>query len=681
MGGKSLQEKLRTRAGMAVVLATVALISAALYLPATRYSFVWDDDSLIAGNSLLAHSPPSEIFARGFWAGSPEPVAGSGAAYYRPLVTLSFWLDQSLSRNDPHWFHVVNLLFYALAAAAVTLVLWELLHSGVWALLGGLLFASHSSHVESVAFISGRTDIMLTLFIGLGSFALLRSFRKHDRWWWLMVPPAFGLALLSKETAVLFPLLVALAPLLVGVRYDRRYWLLVLTTVVILAGYFLLRVAAVPVPIPVQHGIGVWGRLTAVGNTIGLYIKLFFWPFEHRAKYPASDSVYVPTQNLLFALLFIVSVPLLAVRRRFAATRWGYGWTIAFLLPVANIASIGPLAAERLLCLPSAGIVMVLVTALSRLLTFRLATRKVAGVALAVVIVLLGADTMVRTRIWKNNETLFTAMVREAPDAPSAYANLADAIAGQRPDSALALYNHALRLDQGFVHAYLHSGILLSERGDHRRAIHNLRLANELDQNSVLALNDLGLAFVAAGQAESALATFDRAVSAHPGSALLHLNRANALVANGRPDESEAELYRALSLDSTLPAARLLLADRMKLRGQYDSAIVLVQAVVNDYPTAVNFNKLGSLFTAAGDSGRAYENYESALRTDSTYVPALYNLSVLSAAEGESAVARVLAERAFLLRPDLQAIMELREHLGVTPVSGDSPHPGTLPSQ
>ena len=198
MGGKSFQEKLRTRAGMAAVLATVALVSVALYLPTGRYGFVWDDDSLIVGNSLLVHSRPDDIFSRGFWAGSPEPAGGSGSAYYRPLVTLSFWLDQGLSKNNPHWFHLVNLLLYALASAAVTLVLWELLHSGVWALLGGLLFAAHSSHVESVAFVSGRTDILLTLFTGIAAFALLRSFRKRNRWWWLVVPPAFGLALLSK---------------------------------------------------------------------------------------------------------------------------------------------------------------------------------------------------------------------------------------------------------------------------------------------------------------------------------------------------------------------------------------------------------------------------------------------------------------------------------------------------
>jgi len=681
MGGKSLQEKLRTPAGMAVVLAAVALFSAALYLPSTRYSFVWDDDTLIAGNSLLAHSRPADIFSRGFWAGGPEPATGPAAAYYRPLVTLSFWLDQSLSRNNPHWFHVVNLLLYTLAAAAVTLVLWELLHSGVWALLGGLLFAAHSSHVESVAFVSGRTDIMLTLFIGVASFALLRSFRKRNHWWWLVVPPAFGLALLSKETAVLFPLLVALAPLLVGVRYDRRYWLLVLTVLTVLAGYLLLRAAAVPVPIPIEGRVGFGSRLAAVANTIGLYIRMFFWPFEHHAKFPASDTFFVPTPSILAALLFVVTVPLLALKRRFTATLWGYAWTIAFLLPVANIASIGPLAAERLLCLPSAGIVMVLVTALSRLLTFRVAARKVVGAGLAGVIVLLGADTMMRARVWRNNETLFTAMVREAPQAPSAYANLADAIAAEKPDSALALYNHALRLDQGYVHAYIHAGILLSEKGDHRRAIHHLRLANELQPNSVLASNNLGLAFAAAGETDSALATLNRAIAAHPGSSMLRFNRANALIAAGRPEEAETELRRALTLDSTLPAAGLMLAERLNLRGQYDSAIVLMQSVVGNQPTAAHLNRLGSLFIAAGDSGRAGQCYESALRLDSTYVPALYNLSVLFVARGESVSARVLAERAFRLRPDLQAIRELHQHLSGASISGDSPRSGTAPSQ
>jgi len=657
VGGNSLQEKLRTRTGMVVVLAAVAIFSAALYLPSTRHSFVWDDVALITNNSLLSHSRPADIFSRGFWAGSPEQVSGPHASYYRPLVTLSFWLDLNVSHANPHWFHLVNLLLYALATVAVALVLWELLHSGVWALLGGLLFAAHSSHVESVAFVSGRTDILLTLFIGIAAFALLRSLRRRGRWWWLVVPPAFGLALLSKETAVLFPLLVALAPLLVGTRYDRRYWLLVLATVVVIVGYLLLRSTAVPVLVPFDGQVSFSNRLAAIVNTFGLYIRMFFWPFDHHAWYQAGGTSLIRVPNIIAALFLVGSAVLLALRRRFVATMWGYAWTIAFLLPVMSIASIGPLAAERLLCLPSAGMVMVLVTALARLPTSRVATRKVVGVGLGAVIVLLGADTMSRTRIWRNNETLFTAMVREAPTAPSAYGCLADAIAGARPDSALALYDHALRLDPNYVHAHLHAAILLSDRGDQRHAIQHLRVARKLVPNSDMVLNNLALAFSDAGEIDSALVMIDRAIEVqHGGSAVLHLNRANVLTTAARADEAAYELRRALALDSTVPGARTMLADVLRQRGRYDSAIVMMRGEVRYRPSATSFSYLGDLFISKGDSLHARESYNQALRLDSACLPALYNLSVLSAARGDLAAARVLAERAYRLRPDVEAI-------------------------
>jgi len=660
MGRESFADRLQTRVGMAAVLSVVALVSVAIYLPATRYGFVWDDTALIADNVLLTHTGPADIFSRGYWAGSQENVAGPHASYYRPLVSLSFWLDLKVSHGSPHWFHLINLLLYALASAAVTLVLWELLHSGVWALLGGLLFAAHSSHVESVAFVSGRTDIMLTLFIGIAAFALLRSFRKHNRWWWLVVLAAFGCALLSKETAVLFPLLVALAPLLIGVRYDRRYWLLVLATLAVLAGYLLLRSAAVPVLLPLAGRGGLLSRLGAMVNGFGLYVRMFLWPFAHHAWYQAGGSPLAPVSNIIAAALLVTSAILFALKRRFVATRWGYAWAIAFLLPVAGFVSIGPVAADRLLLLPSAGLVMVVMTALSRIPGLRAATRRLVWTLLAVVIVLLGVDTMLRTRVWKNNETLFTAMVREAPTAPNAYSSLADAIAGERPDSALALYEHALRLNPDYVHAHLNAAILLSRRGDQPAAIQHLRAARELAPGSDMVLNDLALALSAAGENDSALATIDRAIAVQRGgSAVLHLNRANLLAAAGRISEAAEELRSTLALDSTTPGARTMLADLLRKEGRYDSAIVLMRSEVRERPSAVSFKYLGDLFLSTADSARAIENYNQSLRLDSSYLPALYNQSVLSAARGDVAAARGLAERAYRLRPDNEAVRQL----------------------
>jgi tetratricopeptide (TPR) repeat protein len=663
-GSTPLRERLRTRAGIAVVLGAVMLFTASLYLPALRYGFVWDDTQLITYNQLLSNTRPGAIFQRGFWAGGQEKIEGPAGAYYRPLVTLSFWLDLKLHGEDPFWFHMTNLILNALAAAVVTLVLWELLHSGVWALFGGLLFGAHSSHVESVAFVSGRTDVMLTLFIGLAAFCLLRSLRKRDRRWWFAVPPLFGLALLCKEAAIMFPLLVGFAPLLTQTRYDRRYWMLVAATIATAVGWWFLRVSVVPAALPVAPGVPLVKRLTDIANTFGLYVGMFFWPIEHKAKFPATTAFYNLTPNTIFALLFLVSGPLIALKRRFGAALWGYAWAVAFLLPVANIVSIGPQAAERLLYLPSAGLVILLVTVLSRLLFRATRVRQLAATGLAVVTVLLGADTMNRSRIWQSQETLFSAMVREAPTAPSAYANLADAIAVAQPDSAIKLYDRAIFFDRGYVHAHVNAAILMSRKGDHRQAIHYLRVANEIEPGSARVLSNLGLAFSAAGEPDSALAALDRALAVDPGSALVRLNRAGALLALSRRDEAKAELQQALELDPKLTPARLMLADYYEKSGKIDSAVAQMDRLAAEQPAPAHFNRLGSLLVSTGDSVRAERCYTQALKLDSMFLPALYNQSIILAQRGDTTAALKLASRAYRLRPDLEAVKTIFLKLG-----------------
>jgi len=102
-------------------------------------------------------------------------------------------------------------------------------------------------------------------------------------------------------------------------------------------------------------------------------------------------------------------------------------------------------------------------------------------------------------------------MIKEAPQAPVGYFGLARAFQGQIPDSAISLYKRAILIDQGFVPAHINIALLYSEKGDHRRAIHHLRLANELEPDSPRILTDLGFVFLYSGQLDSALAAFQRA--------------------------------------------------------------------------------------------------------------------------------------------------------------------------
>lgn len=573
-------EWLRTRKGVASVLLFIGLVSVGLYLPSLRYDFVLNDRQLIINNRLLANSSPAELFTRGFWAGTstdlrPTREAGAVAAYYRPITTLSFWLDLKIGgRIDPHgsgrpdsggkaWlFHLVNVLLGAGAAMVVTLIVWELLHSGVWAGLAGLVFATHPTHAESIGSIYGRGDLLLTLFAGFGAFALLRSLRKRDwRWWWA-VPFCFAFALLSKESAFLFPILVAITPLLAQSRVPKRFGVLVLVLLAIALVYLWVRTLVFnqALPLPTRTYLEPAERLGVVQfanitNTFGYYLRIFFWPFGHRVHFPSDPAFLKPTPLLIYTIVFFVSLPLAGFRPRFRIVLWGYVWTILFLLPVSNIIPLGLQAAERLLFFPSVGLVAIVIPLLSRMLVAHHQIRAMVGILLLLIAAVFAWDTSRRLPVWRNELSLFSAMVKEAPQEPGGYAGLARTIQEVMPDSAIKLYNRAILLDQGYIEAHINIATLYSQKGDYRRAVHHLRLADELRPDLPEIQAKLGFAFLAG------------AIQKLP---LL--------------DSVRAAFSRALLLDTTLLQALLGTALTLGLEGKTEEAGVIFARLKKEFP-------------------------------------------------------------------------------------------------
>ena len=366
----------------------------------------------------------------------------------------------------------------------------------------------------------------------------------------------------------------------------------------------------------------------------------------------------------VLALLFVVALPLIAVRRRLRLVLFGYTWALLFLLPVLNLITIGPQAAERLVYLPSAGLTFAVVAVLARLQGVRRALDWATAISLLVATIVLGADTVSRSRIWRNETTLFAAMAAEAPTAPSAYANLANTLRLKDPDSAAILYRKTLQFDPGYTAAHLNLGVLLSRKGIHDLAIHHLNAAVSLDPGSVKALNNLGLALLSAGMPESALVCFNRATAVDSGLALTHLNRASALVELSKDSQADAELRLAIDIDPDLTPAHLMLADRYERTGLLDSAIWHIRramAVDSTQPSLAN--RLGTMLVRTGDTTAAMSSYLEALELDSCLVPALYNQAVLLAARRDTAEALALAARARRLRPDLAAVNSLYDQL------------------
>ena len=202
--------------GRLAVSALVALVAAAAYAATLGYDLVWDDTLLIQQSWRLHHwhALPSMLTSH-FWS-----EVGEVSHYYRPLITLTFFLDLQIWGLHPLGFHLTNVLAHAAVTLAVLAVARRTLDGEPAAAICALAFALHPLHTESVSFVSGRTDVIATLFFLLALLAYERG-RARERWGsiaWSLA--AYLLALLAKEVAIALPVVLMLWDRLV--RGDLR---------------------------------------------------------------------------------------------------------------------------------------------------------------------------------------------------------------------------------------------------------------------------------------------------------------------------------------------------------------------------------------------------------------------------------------------------------------------------
>ena len=390
---------------------TVALCAVVVYLGALWNQFALDDVPIIVVNPLVAH--PSGLwraFAAPYWA--PE----LGGHMYRPLVIAGFALDALV--DGTVWFHAVNLLWHAGAAVAVAALArrWMDTPGG---LVAGLLFAVHPVHVEAVANVVGRAELMAAVFVVLAVYAALG--RAHAGW--SAVALAFGL--LSKENAAVAPALVVWAWMLGLDRPDRR------RMVSLLVGWVLVGAAYAAVRTLVRQPFGGYMsiapmfighswlsvRLTAVAALADV-ARLLVFPLTLRVDYsPNERTVVTSPLDLRFAAgLFCAlawgALLFVAWKRGRKLEAFGLGWIGVALLPVANLLyPAGFYVAERTLYLPSAGLVLAASAALSRLPPERM------RLVVAMLCLLGGVRTALRVPTWRDDNAVTQSILEDSPES------------------------------------------------------------------------------------------------------------------------------------------------------------------------------------------------------------------------------------------------------------------------
>ncbi len=606
------ENRLKEMARPALVVVVLALLTLAVFGPLTRHGFSeLDDRAYVVDNPRVTG---------GLTAGGAAWAFISFAnANWHPLTWLSHMADVSLFGLEPAGHHAVSLLLH-LANAILLFLALRGISGALWrSALVAALFAWHPLHVESVAWIAERKDVLAGLFFMLTLTVYLRYLRRPGAGRYGAVVLIYALGLAAKPMLVTLPALLLLldwwplgrwgpaprAAMPAGPRMSSRQkemaapglLRLVVEKVPLLV---LAAASAVVTWIAQRAGGGVrsletypWGvraanalisYLSYLGKTVWPAGLAFFYP--HPQRLPPAWL----TAGALLALAGL-TVAALASARRIPALAVGWLWYIGTLVPVIGLIQVGAQAmADRYTYLPLIGLFVAVAWGLAEMAgkgrARRLAAVLAAGSALAV----LAAASSVQIGYWRDDTTLLRRTLKVTRDNWVADYILGAVLVRQgRLDEGIAAYREAVRIKPGYADAR----------------------------------NSLGTALLRQGDPAAALLQIEEARRLNPGEPLLSYNLGVAADAAGDPTMAEAAYRDALALRPDYPEARNNLGAVLVARGRYEEALGQFSEVLRIRPDfeKAHVNAAGVL-QRLGRTGEAIAHYREALRLKPDYAAA-----------------------------------------------------------
>jgi tetratricopeptide (TPR) repeat protein len=613
----------------AVSIAFLTLVSVVPYLNSLRNGFVFDDWNQVVKNPYIRDFHHlRQIFLSGVWSYRTGFEALSN--YYRPVMMLGYALCYRLFGPRAFAFHLFSVLLNLAVVLLVYNLTLRMFSRGPLALAAAALFAVHPIHSEAVDWIAAVTELEVAFFflltfrfyLAVGQGTLARRALALTG-----MGASFALALLSKEQAVMLPLLAAVfehlyrgdraatSPLRKVLRYGPL-WLLA-------AGYVILRVAALKsfAPVSVRPGFGsveiVLGALALTGQ----YLWKFLWPAHLVAFYVFPRSVYTLTSWMLAGCVgLVLSAALFALLWKVARPfSFGVIWFFATLAPVLNAHWMPEnVFSERYLYLPSVGFCWI--AALGAVSLWEAVRRRsrlgraALAVAAAVVLAAGMARIFARNPGWKDDLTFYRCTLRDSPGAFTFHNNLGalywqqgNVAAAERqwkqtlklsPHYAYALHNmglvmrrkkhyaravryfqQALRSQSDYPDVHLQLGLTYVDMGLLQRAQPELEAAVRMVPADADARNALGELYLEQGRVADALRQFQRAVALRPG-VQGYLDLGIARLQNKDYSGAEQAFRRAASLGPQSFRARLILGLFYANRGRKAEAVRELRAAL-----------------------------------------------------------------------------------------------------
>lgn len=632
---------------------TVALITFLVYLPALKNGFVnWDDGSYVYEN--YAIRTLDVAFFK--WAFTNQVVG-----HWHPLTMFSYALNYAVWGLEPWGYHLTNNLFHALNTLLVFLLTVKVVNQNSSdegrqkkALITGgvtaLLFGIHPMHVESVAWVSERKDVLSAFFYLLSLLAYLSyasAINTRKSFYYAICLFLFVMALMSKPMAVSLPVIL----LILDFYPLGRLTINIKTMLLEKVPFFLLSLLASFTTIWAHYLAGSEGiielsslmmRICIAMRAYIFYLLKLILPTDLAPLYPRPLKIYYLGIDYLGSFLLLAVITYLCVhlfkRNKLFLGIWMY--YIVTLIPVIGIIQIGRhAAADRYVYLPSIGpflLVGLTVSYLYQRYSQKQYRTAIVGGAL-IIFGILALMTVQQIAVWRNSITLWSHEITLFPSALS-YSNRAGAYdkLGNHL-KAIADFNTAIEIDPQYTEAYNNRGLVYNAVGDYQKAIKDYNKALEIDPQYVLAYNNRGLAYDSLGDFELAMKDYKAAIELDPGNAKAYYNRGNSYFKTGNYQSAIQDYNKIVELDPQYLMAYYNLGTAYNGIGNYKQAIKAFTKAIKLEPDDTRaYTNRGSAYSNLGDYKTAVLDFSMAVKIDPINTSAYYNLGVAYSQIGDA---------------------------------------------
>ncbi len=595
--------------------AAVALLAFAVYLPALRNDFLnWDDNVYVVDNPFI-RSFNVNLFKGAF--------CQFTASNWHPLTWLSHALDYAVWGMNPVGHHLTNIVLHGVNTFLVVLLIVMLLEAARQSLAGqggtgflndrtilvvgggtGLLFGLHPLHVESVAWVAERKDLLCALFYLLSVMIYVKYgaagrnerdrgngfFRLRDKRYWFALG-FFILALLSKPMAVSLPLVFLILDWhpLNRISSFRSFQLalaekLPFATLSFISSLLTVLAQKSGGALVAFESEPLLKRVIVASHSILSYLLKLILPVNLKPFYSYPRNASIMTSEYIAAIFLVIGITVLGImiarKHRTMMSLWSY--YVVTLMPVLGIVQVGGQAmADRYIYLP--GISPFFAATLmfawgSGKITESIQRspmyRTISWVVMSILLITLSWLTVRQIGIWNNSIIFWNHVIAQEPTRfPLAYNNRGIAYENQgRLKEALDDFNRAIAVNPSYVDAYYNRGKAFDAMGERDAAIADFDKVLDLNPGNYFACNNLGVIYGKAGSYKTAMEYFNRSITLNPEYANSYFNRGLSYFFSGRYDRALEDFNKTIDLENDFAMAYMQRGNLFFRTGRRDLA-------------------------------------------------------------------------------------------------------------